>query len=53
MDCSKDYFVEISLDSVLRKATELENSLRICRSKAEVPIPDEGCVAIAHAIISS
>lgn len=34
MDSSREHFVEISLDSVLRKATRLESSLRSCTAKA-------------------
>lgn len=41
MEKDEDYFVEISLDSVLRKATELEVSLRVCKARAETSPPAE------------
>lgn len=44
MESGQDYFVEISLDSVLRKATELEDSLRECRARAG-GVPGEGRVS--------
>lgn len=41
MEKDEDYFMEISLDSVLRKATELEVSLRVCKARAETSPPAE------------
>lgn len=42
-ESSGDYFVEISLDSVLRKATELVDSLRQCKARAAVsPVSPAG-----------
>lgn len=37
MEGAKEHFVEISLESVLRKASRLEDSLRSCKDRASLP----------------
>lgn len=45
MESTQGHFVEISLESVLRKASRLEDSLRSCKAKALIPPPDKGRVS--------